>query len=429
MKTRNSLAPALMVTTLLGVGTITTLGQALSPTAAMTVPASSVAKAGDAGVRAHTSIRYIAPGAVTGTPQYIGPPFAGYLYQTPASLACIYGLQPAWAGCNPNVVTLNPNGGSRAIAIVDAYDNPNAYVDLQAFSAQFGFAAVNPTSFQVVYAPPGGVTPGSCSGPATQPPSAAIYGWDVEESVDVQYAHAMAPQATLYLVEAQSNYDTDLYCAVSVASALVAAAGGGEVSMSWGGDEYPDETSVDPVFTKNRVVYFAASGDGPGTIYPSASPNVVSVGGTTLSMNFNTGRFELENTWQETGGGLSLFEPRPVYQDTIAGIVGLQRGLPDIAAVANLYTGVWVLDSLVFGPGTWYIVGGTSVATPIMAGIVNTAHSFEPSSRAQLLKMYLSPFGFNDITLGTCGVYMGSFAKQGWDFCSGLGSPYTYFGK
>ncbi len=155
------------------------------------------------------------------------------------------------------MVTLNPSGGSRAIAIVDAYDNPNAYVDLQNFSAQFGIAPITPSSFQVVYAPAGGATPGSCSGPATQPPSAAAYGWDVEESLDVQYAHAMAPHARLYLVEAQSNYDTDLYCAVSVASTLVAAAGGGEVSISWGGGEYPGETSVDPVFTTPKVVYFA----------------------------------------------------------------------------------------------------------------------------------------------------------------------------
>ena len=426
MKTRNSIASLLTLAALLGLGAMTALSQA---PLAMTLPPSSIANPGDIGVKAHTNLRYVAPGALTGTPQYYGPPFPGYLYQTPASLACIYGLQPASAGCNPNVVTLNPNGGSRAIAIVDAYDNPNAYVDLQNFSAQFGIAAINPTSFQVIYAPPGGTTPGSCSGPATQPPSAAIYGWDVEESLDVQYAHAMAPLATLYLVEAQSNYDTDLYCAVSVASTLVAKAGGGEVSMSWGGGEYSDETSVDPIFTTKKVVYFAGVGDAPGVLYPSASPNVVSVGGTSLSMNLNNGKFESENTWQETGGGLSQFESRPSYQDFIAGIVGFQRGVPDVAADANLYTGVWVLDSLVFGPGSWYIVGGTSVATPIMAGIVNTAHSFAPSTHAQLLKMYLSPFGFNDITQGTCGPYMGYSAKPGWDFCSGLGSPNGYFGK
>jgi kumamolisin len=429
MKTRHTIALVLMVTLLLGLGAVSALGQALTPAATMTVPPSSVAGANDAGVKAHTSVRYIAPGAVTGTPQSGGPPFSGYLYQTPASIACIYGLQFSWAGCNPNVVTSNPKGGSRAIAIVDAFDDANAFADLQAFSAQFGLAPITATSFQVVYAPPGGLTPGSCSGPATQPPSAALYGWDVEESLDIEYAHAMAPSATLYLVEAQSNFDTDLYCAVTVASNLVAAAGGGEVSMSWGGGESPDEVTVDPIFTKRKVVYFAASGDSPGVIYPSASPNVVSVGGTSLSMNLNNGKFESENTWQEGGGGLSAYESRPFYQDIIAGTVGSQRGLPDVSADANLYTGVWVLDSLVFGPGSWYIVGGTSVATPITAGIVNAAHSFAQSSQAELLQMYLSPFGFTDTTVGSCGPYMGYLAKPGWDFCTGLGSPRGYFGK
>ncbi len=68
-------------------------------------------------------------------------------------------------------------------------------------------------------------------------------------------------------------------------------------------------------------------------------------------MNLNTGKFESENTWQETGGGLSQFEPRPYYQDGIAFIVGLQRGVPDVSAEGNLYTGVWVLDSLVLRSG------------------------------------------------------------------------------
>ena len=86
----------------------------------------------------------------------------------------------------------------------------------------------------------------------------------------------MAPSATLYLVEAQSNSFRNLLCAVTVASNLVAAAGGGEVSMSWGSGEFPAETSFDSVFTTPNVVYFASSGDGPGVSYPSASPNVVS---------------------------------------------------------------------------------------------------------------------------------------------------------
>jgi subtilase family serine protease len=398
----------------------------------VTLPASSVPSPAGAGARAHTNLQFLGSGkGFTGTPQYYGPPFGpGYFYETPASLACIYGLEPAVAGCNPYTASLNPNGGSRAIAIVDAYDNPTIVSDMQVFTGQFGVAAVNPSSFQVVYAPYGGATPGSCVGPATQPFSAAGSGWDIEASLDTQWAHAMAPYATLFLVEAQSNYESDLLCAVSIASSIVQSFGGGEVSMSWGGGEDPSELTIDPVFTTPHVVYFAATGDGPGVIYPAASPNVVSVGGTSTSRNPVTGNFRFENVWQDTGGGPSFFEPRPAYQNGIASIVGSQRGTPDVAADANPYTGVWVFNSTYIGFPVWFTVGGTSVATPVWAGITNLAGGFSASSVAELTKLYADPAGdFTDITIGTCGPFMGYVAAAGWDFCSGRGSPHTAVGK
>ena len=428
MKMRYSISSLAIAAVLLGAFAITASGQTAASTT-ITIPPSSVALPGDAGVRSHTNVAFRGLGAMVGTPQVAGPPFPGYLFQTPASIACIYGLVAPEAGCNPNVVDTNPSGGGRAIAVVDAYDDPNAYIDLQNFSAQFGITAITPDSFQVVYAPTGGTIPGTCTGPATEPPSAAGTGWDLEEALDIEYTHAMAPQAKLYLVEAQSNLDTDLYCAVSVASNLVAKAGGGEVNMSWGGGEYPSETSVDPIFTERNVVYLAAAGDTAGVYYPSASPNVVSVGGTAPSMNINTGKFEVENAWQDAGGGPSAYEPRPSYQDLVAFVVGSQRGTPDVSAIAATYTDSWVLDTLVYGPGTWYAVYGTSVATVVTTGIVNAAHGFAPSSSAELLKMYLSPLGFTDITGGSCGEYASFLATPLWDFCTGLGSPRGYLGK
>jgi len=240
----------------------------------------------------------------------------------------------------------------------------------------------------------------------------------------------MAPEATLFLVEAQSNSLLDLYCAVTVASNIVQSKGGGEVSMSWGSGEFPAETAGDPVFTTSGVVYFASSGDSPGVSYPSSSPNVVAVGGTSLSTSPITGNFIREDVWQPTGGGPSAYESRPSYQDGIATIVGTQRGTPDIAADANPYTGVWVFDSLTYGAPVWFIVGGTSVASPMWAGIVNAAGSFSASSNAELTQLYGdAKSDFTDITLGSCGRYMGYFASSGWDFCSGLGSPKTYKGK
>jgi kumamolisin len=426
MKTRHLTTAPLAIPAVL-LAACTTIALAQGPT----LPPSSISNPGDAGQFAHTNLQILATpsGAM---PQVTGPPFPGYLYQTPASIACVYGLQPAVAGCNPNVVTANPTGGSKAIAIVDAYDDPNAFADLQFFSAQFGLTPITPSTFKVVFAPHGGFPPGSCVGPATRPPSALPTGWDVEESLDIEWAHAMAPSATLYLVEAQSNSLLDLFCAVTVASNLVNAAGGGEVSMSWGSGEFNGETIGDPVFTTPKVVYFASAGDSPGVLYPSASPNVVSVGGTSLSFDPNTGNFIGENTWQYTGGGASSFESRPSYQDkNVAHIVGSQRGTPDVSSDANPYTGVWVWDSLGAPPGGyWYIVGGTSVSSPTWAGIVNTAGTFAASSQAELTQIYSDATSdFTGIKVGNCGVYMSVFASGSWDFCSGRGSPNGYRGK
>jgi kumamolisin len=398
-------------------------------------PVSSMDNPADAGIRAHTN--YMILKNLAASPQTVGPPFPGFFFETPASIACLYlfQLQPQAAGCNPNLVTMNPSGGSRAIAIVDAFDNPNAFADLQTFSAQFGLQAITPTSFAVVFAPPGGATPGSCSGPATRPPVDSTGGWEVEESLDVQWAHAMAPGATLYLVEAQSNSNADLYCAVNVANSLVSAAGGGEISMSWGGGEAPSELLSDGIFTTPNVVYFASSGDSAGTIYPSTSPNVISVGGTSISRNPTTGSYIQENDWQDGGGGPSLFEPRPAYQNGISNIVGNHRGTPDISSDANPNSPVWVLDNFMppagCTPNCWYIVGGTSVASPTWAGFVNAAGSFAASSNAELTRLYQdSQSGdFTDITVGSCGEYLGYLSMPGWDFCTGLGSPKFYTGK
>lgn len=346
------------------------------------------------------------------------PPFAGYLYETPASLACVYNLvgRPI-PGCNPNATIQNPPGGARAIAIVDAFDDPTAASDLAVFCAQFGLAA---PKFQVIYA--GGAEP-------AQDPTG---GWEIEESLDVQWSHAMAPGATIYLVEAADNSLTNLYNAVAVANRLVSSAGGGEISMSWGSGEFTEETSVDPLFTVPGIVYVASAGDAPGVIYPSASPDVISAGGTTVSRNIKSGNFVLENTWQDAGGGLSQVEPRPSFQNGIANIVGNARGTPDISFDSNPNTGVWVYDTnAVTGVG-WYIVGGTSVAAPSLTGIINASGSFRHSSQAENQLIYndlFNGFDFRDISYGTCGIYIGTFSVPGYDLCSGVGTPLGHQGK
>jgi subtilase family serine protease len=404
----------------------------------LVIPASSQINAADKGVRAHTNVRFIVP--ATSSPLE-APPYSGYGYDTPASLACIYQVVSTSAGCNPNTTTNTPSGGSETIAIVDAYDDPEAYGDLAYFSEQFGIP-FNPANFSIVYA--------SGSQPATDPSG----GWELEESLDIEYAHAMAPNATLYLVEANSNSNADLFTAVQVASNLVACGqttacpktskGKGEVSMSWGEGEYSGETKWDSYFKEPNVVYVASAGDSAGVIYPSASPFVVSAGGTSNARSLVTGDLIEQIAWSDAGGGVSSYEPIPSYQSGIASIAGKFRATPDISSDANPNTGVWVFDSFPYDgsyyPSSWWIVGGTSVAAPTITGILNAAatnsHKFAASTSAELTTVYAAlasktdyPADFTDITYGACNYYSGTFAATGYDLCTGVGSPKGLAGK
>ena len=247
--------------------------------------------------RAHTNVEMVVPKggyppSVQRMRPLVGPPKSGYLWQTPASIACIYGVVTASHGCNPNLVTTVPTGGSKAIAVVDAFDLTTAALDLGQFDTQFGVPAGSGVT--VIWGT-GKPAAGCKNGP--QPPNASGTGWDVEEDLDIEYAHAMAPNAKLYLVEAASNSTTDLLNAERVAVACVRAAGGGEVSNSWGSVEFSAETSYDRYFTGKDVVFFASSGDDTYPGWPATSPNVVAVGGTTLAYNPNTGNYQGQGTW------------------------------------------------------------------------------------------------------------------------------------
>ena len=388
------------------------------------IPESSIPRPGDAGKRAHTNVRIFVPNEQT-EPQAptvrpdVGPPFAGFFFETPGSLACIYNLVTVTPGCDPNIVTAVSTLGSKVVAIVDAFDDPSALADLQLYSTQFDLPAPN---LQVVFAT------------GVRPPLDPTGSWEVEESLDIQMVHALAPSAKVILVEAASNSFTDLLVAEDKASALVAAAGGGQVSNSWGGGEFPGQLSLDTHFKNAGVVFFAATGDSPGVSWPSTSKKVVAVGGTSTTRLSATGAFSGQSTWSEAGGGLSAFVARPAYQNGISAIVGGFRGVPDISADANPDTGVWVACGVGCGnpPGTWYIVGGTSVASPSVAAMVNGAGRFASSSASELTTIYanLGTTKFHDIQQprGLCGPYAGFLPQVGWDFCTGVGVPHGLWG-
>ncbi|MGA2218682.1 MAG: S53 family peptidase [Terracidiphilus sp.] len=404
------------------------------------VPQSGIQRLEDIGVRSHTQFKILVP---AGRPEGVvgfseaeliwnaAQPISGYYAETPASLACLYGLVTEVSGCNVETLTAVATGGSKAIAIVDAYDYPTALADLTAYSKQFGLAAPTTSTFTVAYQ--------GTSKPSPDPECAEYGGWEcwaTESALDIEMAHSAAPSAHVYLVEANSSNNSDLYAAVTKAIALVQAAGGGEVSMSWGGGEFSTEAKSDATFAGANVVFFASSGDSEGTIYPSVSPNVIAVGGTTITRNPSTLAFEGEVAWEDTGGGYSTYETRPAFQTGISSVVGTKRGVPDVAAVGNPRTGVWVYNSYENTAGgalyAWNIIGGTSVASPLWAGIVNHAGHFSASVLIEETLIYASAktaADFRDVTIGSCGFYEGWSAAAGWDPCSGNGTPLGTAGK
>jgi hypothetical protein len=366
------------------------------------IPDSSIELGGHRGFVAHTNHQ------IHVNPQATGSRPTG---QTPASIWNIY-VGPG-----------TPYGGSRLIAIVDAYHYGTALKDFNVFSSQFGLpveTSANATAssnkvFRQVY--------------ATGRQPQANCGWAQEEALDIEWAHAMAPGAKIVLVEAASASYADLFKAVDVATSLVKAAGGGEVSMSWGGSEFSTEKSYDSHFPLNSgVVYFASSGDTGGiTLYPSVSPYVVAAGGTTLL--FSGTAFVGEAGWSGTGGGPSRYEAMPGFQmTTVTMPAGLTtRGVPDVSFDADPNTGVSVYDSTVCsGMSGWMVFGGTSVASPCLAGLANASGGFERDSPHQLQSSYsLASSYFYDVLTGKAGT---NSAGPGWDFVTGIGTPRTLSG-
>ncbi|HEX4125286.1 MAG TPA: hypothetical protein VHY37_11210 [Tepidisphaeraceae bacterium] len=278
----------------------------------------------------------ISPNASTGTT------IEGY---TPAEMKAAYGL------------TSSGTGAGETIAIVDAYNDPNLASDLGTFDSAFGLPSAN---LKVV----------SQSGGSSLPANNA--GWDTEISLDVEWAHAIAPGANILLVEASSSSLTNLLDAVNYARD---AAGVSVVSMSWGGSEFNGETSYDSDFTTpaghQGVTFVASAGDDPGTEWPAVSPDVLSVGGTTLELS-STGAYESETPWSDGGGGYSPLEKEPSYQDD-AQTTG-ERSDPDVAWDANPNTGVAVYDSVSYeGYVGWQEYGGTSVGAPSWSGLIAIA--------------------------------------------------------
>jgi subtilase family serine protease len=295
------------------------------------------------------------------------------------------------------------DGAGQTIAIVDAFDDPTIAADLAAFDRQFGLAA--PPSF--VKATPQG-----------QPPTDA--GWSTEIALDVEWAHAIAPRANILLVEAKTSNGTDLLNAVDYARNQPGVV---VVSMSWGSPEFYGESATDATFTTpgghNGVVFLASAGDAgaaQGPEWPSVSPNVVAVGGTSLYLSGSS--YVNESGWSNGGGGYSKFEARPSYQQGFQG--STVRSTPDVAYNADPKTGVYVYTA-----GGWYSVGGTSAGAPQWAGLVALADQARGGAGALAnlnpLLYALPGADFHDVTTGS-NPYP---ATVSYDLVTGRGTPYA----
>jgi subtilase family serine protease len=317
----------------------------------------------------------------------------------PSDLQSAYNLPSATAG------------SGQTVAIVDAYDDPNAEADLAAYRSQYGLPVCTTAN--------GCFSKVNQSGGTTYPSPDA--GWAGEISLDLDMVSAACPQCHILLVEANSASVSDLGTAENKAVAL----GAKYVSNSFGGVEDPSETTADvQYFNHPGVAITVSSGDNDyGVEYPASSPYVTAVGGTSLSRASNT-RGWSESVWSDgtagAGSGCSADEPKPSWQsDTGCS----RRTVADVSAVADPATGVAVYNT--YQAAGWDVYGGTSASSPIIAATyalagTSTAKSY-PSSYP-----YGHTSALNDVTTGSNGTCSPGYlctGGTGYDGPTGLGTP------
>jgi N-acetylneuraminic acid mutarotase len=314
----------------------------------------------------------------------------------PADLASAYALPSATAGAG------------QTVAIVDAFDDPNAEADLAVYRAQYGLPDCTTAN--------GCFTKVNQNGQASPLP-APNSGWAGEIALDIQMVSAVCPNCHILLVEATTNSGTDLFTAVNTAVSL----GAKFVSNSYGGAEYPTQTSDDDTFFNHPgVAITASSGDsGYGVSYPASSKYVTSVGGTSLSHASNARGWD-ESAWSGAGSGCSAYDAKPSVQTDPD---CPRRTVADVSAVADPQTGVAVYNT--YQASGWQVYGGTSVSSPVIASVYALAGTPATASYPNTYP-YGTVSALNDVTSGSNGSCNGSYlctAKSGYDGPTGLGTP------
>jgi subtilase family serine protease len=370
---------------------------------------------------------------------------------SPLQYRLAYNLNPLYAK--------GITGAGRTIVIVDSFGSPTIQNDLKAFDAQWGLPD---TTVQVVQA-------GTI--PAFDPGNSDMVGWAQETTLDVEYAHAIAPGAHIVLVEtpvAETEGVTGFPEMMNAEKALIDKGVGDVITQSFGATEntFPGFDSGDFSSLLNLryafrdaalhgVTVLASSGDDGATdatadgsstypfqvnSWPSSDPLVTSIGGTQMTLDNAGNRTAPDVVWNDGfgagGGGLSHVFSRPLFQLGVRNLVGDHRGTPDISMSAAVDGGCWVYYTFVNPTSPWHIFGGTSEASPIFSGIVAMAaqvahHRLGNLNTALYVLGLLSrlphspvPTGLVDVTSGDnsfAGV-TGFPAGPGYDLSSGWGT-------
>jgi Prealbumin-like fold domain len=342
---------------------------------------------------------------------------------TPAQIRDAYGIND-----------LSFDGTGQTIAIVDAYDNPDIAQALDTFDTQFSATDSGPSLYDQYGAASSFLTVLNQAGQTGAPPVQDPTGnWEAEEELDVEWAHAIAPGAQIVLVEANSDSLSDLMSSVATASVQP---GVSVVSMSWGFAEgqsvsAADEAYFDQTMTTPGVTYLASTGDwgSADPEYPAFSPNVVAVGGTSLTLNSDnsynseTGWGYFSNSVGEfigSGGGVSQFESEPSYQAAFQATG--YRTTPDVSMDADPATGAYITDPYNITSGSPFeVVGGTSLSAPLWGGLMTLVNQ----GRAQAGQPTLNSGNPTDAQQAIYTVSSNDFNQigGGYNTVTGLGSP------
>lgn len=375
---------------------------------------------------------------------------------TPAQIRAAYSL-PAFSRLTAPGALKGITGKGETIVIVDSFGSPTIVRDLARFDRYFRVPA--PPSFRVIQ-PVGRV-------PAYNPGSSNRAGWAAETTLDVEWAHVMAPGARILLVETPTSENegaTGFPQIVAAEKYVLKHKLGQVISQSFAATEQTFSPKAAYAAIRNlraayqlaaadHVTVLAATGDQGATSdkynmvslyptravsWPATDPLVTAVGGTQLDLRANGTRAKPDVAWHDSGGGRSLVFPRPSYQNGVASLTGRHRGVPDISMDASCASSVAVYGSFYAGgKGQWSTICGTSLATPLFAGVVALAAQYAGHSLGLIdpaiyaMEARHEP-GIVDVTKGNNSqtftqngkryTVRGFSARPGYDLVSGVGT-------